>query len=433
MKRALVLGGGGSKGAYEIGVWRALNEMHMEFDIVCGTSIGAMIGAMYVQGQYEKCYQLWENLTIDDVIANGVNLDMDIEMLMSQKDRYKTLITTYLNHKGADITPFIEMISTMFDEERFFSSPMEYACMTMNVSKMRPRAFTKEDMRGMNPCDAILASASCFPAFPMLKIDKDTYIDGGYYDNVPIELARSLGAEQIVAVDLKAVGNKRIREPQEDVIYIEPQITLGSFLLFDHERIMRNMQLGYQDTMKKFKQYLGCIYTFSLADVASIEEFEDDFEEFCMQFSFSLEKANMNQMYQKILKHQFVSTLKDYVPYEHSYLRLLEACAYIYEISDLGIYRFSEFLERLKTIMKTYQPAYDRLFDASISAAQIGEVIKDFSQKDLIYYLYGRLSCEDEANTKTMKLLAVLFPEAFVLSLLLYYIQIKDASAERES
>ena len=54
MKRALVLGGGGSKGAYELGVWRALDELGISFDIVTGTSIGAMIGAMYVQKQYEE-------------------------------------------------------------------------------------------------------------------------------------------------------------------------------------------------------------------------------------------------------------------------------------------------------------------------------------------------------------------------------------------
>ena len=85
MKRALVLGGGGSKGAYELGVWRALDELGISFDIVTGTSIGAMIGAMYVQKQFERCLGLWEQLSVDDIIANGVNLDMDIELLMSCK------------------------------------------------------------------------------------------------------------------------------------------------------------------------------------------------------------------------------------------------------------------------------------------------------------------------------------------------------------
>ena len=106
MKRALVLGGGGSKGAYEIGVWKALDELEEKFDIVCGTSIGAMIGVLYVQQEYEKAYHLWADLTIDDVMMNGINLDLDMELIMSQKDKYKPFLESYVQHKGADISPF---------------------------------------------------------------------------------------------------------------------------------------------------------------------------------------------------------------------------------------------------------------------------------------------------------------------------------------
>ena len=87
MKRALVLGGGGSKGAYEIGVWKALDEMQQQFDLVCGTSIGAMIGVLYVQHDYPKAYDLWKDLKVEDIMVNGVNLDKDIELIMSQKGK----------------------------------------------------------------------------------------------------------------------------------------------------------------------------------------------------------------------------------------------------------------------------------------------------------------------------------------------------------
>ena len=51
LNRGLVLGGGGSRGAYEIGVWRAARELNIEFDVVTGTSIGALNGALVVQGR----------------------------------------------------------------------------------------------------------------------------------------------------------------------------------------------------------------------------------------------------------------------------------------------------------------------------------------------------------------------------------------------
>ena len=54
MKRALVLSGGGAKGSYQYGVWKALRKLNIKFDIVTGTSIGAVNGAMIVLGDYKK-------------------------------------------------------------------------------------------------------------------------------------------------------------------------------------------------------------------------------------------------------------------------------------------------------------------------------------------------------------------------------------------
>ncbi|MEF9967405.1 MAG: patatin-like phospholipase family protein, partial [Longicatena sp.] len=160
MKRALVLGGGGSKGAYEIGVWRALNELNQKFDIVCGTSIGALIGVLYVQHDYQKAYDLWDQITVDDVMVNGVNMDMDIEMIMSQKGKYVEFLSSYMHNKGADISPFINMIDRMFDSEKFFDSEIDYGCMTVNFSKLLPQPMLKKDLDASNVKDYILASAS---------------------------------------------------------------------------------------------------------------------------------------------------------------------------------------------------------------------------------------------------------------------------------
>lgn len=423
MKRALVLGGGGSKGAYEIGVWKALRELDQHFDIVTGTSIGAMIGAMVVQNQYEECYELWSNLQVDDVILNGVNLDLDIELLMSQKDRYKTILQTYIANKGVDISPFKDMIHKMFDAQRFFASDMEYACMSVNISKLQPQSFDKEAMKNMDPCDAILASASCFPAFPMMKIGEERFVDGGYYDNVPIELARSMGAEQIVAVDLKAIGNHRVKEPQDDVTYIEPFVPLGSFLLFDHDLILRNMQLGYQDCMKKMGKYLGYVYTFPKEDEVHILPFEHAFEHFCSTFAFPIESPRFNQIYHNALQHQLITSLKDVIQYDYPYLRLVEICGYSFDMDDVKIYHFDDFLMQLRQILTDYTPTYDRLFDENRSVLQIKEVMKDFSQKDSIYYFYHRLFHDNEENTNVLKALALVFPDTFIQAIMLYFIQ----------
>lgn len=424
MKQALVLGGGGSKGAYEIGVWKALRECGITFDLVCGTSIGALIGTMVVQDQYEECCKLWDTIRVEHVIANGINLDFDLELMMSQKGKYKTIVQGYMEHKGADITPFEEMIDRLFDEKRFFSSNIDFACMSVNVSRMRPHAFTKGEMRcAVDPRDALLASAACFPAFPMRKIRGENYIDGGYYDNVPIRLARSLGAKRIIAVDLKSVGTKKIWQPQSDVLYIEPYVTLGSFLLFDHRRIKRNMRLGYLDAMKKLGHNIGYIYTFSQKDQKYIDRWEEGFEAFYERFSIPFRHQKIAELYHSLLARQLSSSIQEYADYDHPYLRILELCAFVFELSDERIYSLERFLHTLIETVEAYTPSYDKLFDEKKTPAQIMEFIKDFSMRDLIYYIYDKLSRTDETTTNTLKLLAIGKSDCFLLSEMLLYVR----------
>ena len=74
--RGLVLEGGGAKGCYQIGAYKALMEMGITFDYVVGTSIGAINAAMICQGDWEIAYKLWENISYEDVISlkdNDIN------------------------------------------------------------------------------------------------------------------------------------------------------------------------------------------------------------------------------------------------------------------------------------------------------------------------------------------------------------------------
>ena len=61
-KRAVVLGGGGSRGSYQIGVWQAMLELGLEYHVVTGTSVGALNGALMAQREFEAAYDLWWNM-----------------------------------------------------------------------------------------------------------------------------------------------------------------------------------------------------------------------------------------------------------------------------------------------------------------------------------------------------------------------------------
>ena len=69
-KTAIVLAGGGSRGAYQLGVWKALREMGVDYQLVTGTSVGALNGTLMVQQDYEKACQVWENITSEDIVGD---------------------------------------------------------------------------------------------------------------------------------------------------------------------------------------------------------------------------------------------------------------------------------------------------------------------------------------------------------------------------
>ena len=71
-KRAVVFSGGGAKGGYQIGAWKALNELGFKPDIVTGTSVGALNGALMALDKYDDAYDIWYNMGMDTVFAQFV-------------------------------------------------------------------------------------------------------------------------------------------------------------------------------------------------------------------------------------------------------------------------------------------------------------------------------------------------------------------------
>lgn len=348
MKRALVFGGGGSKGAYEIGVWKAMDELGIPFDIVIGTSIGALIGMLYIQQDFTKACKIWHTLCIDDVIQDGINFDLNLVYLYKQKKHFLKLCKTMLMCHGMDITPLNNLVIKLFDEEKFFASSIDFACTTVNVTKHRPQVFYKKAMTKETAIECVLASASCFPAFPLKKIDDSYFIDGGYYDNVPITLARSMGATQIVAVDLKSIGRKKIHKPQNDTIYIEPFVSLGSFLMFETTQIKRNIQLGYQDAMKKYKIYLGTIYTFHQEEKEPIQQLEFLLKKKVTEL-YNLHAQSKYAFYPNGRNiHRIRQYIQRYHGYDYPYVMLLEHAAYVLGVNDIGIYSLSSFIKQIQ-------------------------------------------------------------------------------------
>lgn len=253
--RAVVLSGGGGKGAYQAGCYKAIKKLRIKYDIVTGTSIGALNGALMVQGELKKCLKLWKN-------ANFGQIFDDYEGFEKTKDMYGKYFDEAI-HGGISDEKIERLVDSFYNPRKMYKSKVKYGVVTFNLSKMKPVFATKENMKPFQLKKYITASAVCFPVFKPSKIDDDSFVDGGYYDNTPINLAVELGADEVIAIDLRAIGFKQKTAGKNvKLTQITPNNKLASFLVFDKVEAKKMMKYGYNDTMKAFKKLDGRKFTY---------------------------------------------------------------------------------------------------------------------------------------------------------------------------
>ena len=264
-KLALVLGGGGSKGAYQVGAYRALRELGFSFDLVTGVSIGALNGAMIVQGDFDKASALWESLDVEKVIGSGLNLTTDMDYYFDNAQKLLPFLKSYSQNKGMDTAPLWKIITTHLDYTKLASSAMDFGLLCVEVPSFQACEQTTSSLTKESLPHWVMASASCFPAFPVYEISGKSYIDGGYYDNLPIDLAFKMGAQEVIAISLhndfvtKYDSNPLVR-------HIRPSRYLGTMLDFSQDSITRNIALGYLDTKRYFGSLSGLRFAFMPLD-----------------------------------------------------------------------------------------------------------------------------------------------------------------------
>ena len=270
MKRALVLSGGGSRGAYEIGVWQALRELNVTLHGVYGTSIGALNAALVARGDLEASRTLWQNISIEKIMAIEDPDDFAIDHMVSNKRDVIPFLVENARHLRMDITPLEEMIRRECDEPRIRASGMDMGVMTFRVPQMQGAPVTLDTVRPGQLAEWVIASASCFPIFPAKHIDGQRYIDGGYCDNLPLGMALTAGADEVIAVELHPylTHPEYARLPWLKIV--RPRHSLGGFLDFNPKLMARNLRMGYQDTMKLYRRFDGWLYTFRQVDALAV-------------------------------------------------------------------------------------------------------------------------------------------------------------------
>ena len=250
----LVLAGGGAKGIYQIGAWRAIRELEIPITCVVGTSVGAMNGAMVACGQYEGAVALWENMSIE----KGFSLPEPLRVpdrLFSLKNA-DILIREMWRNGGLDISPIRKELEALVDEDALRASPVEFGLVTFELSRRQPRHLFRDQIPRGRLMDYIMAS-SAYPGLKQPEIYGHKYLDGGVIDNVPVKMMMRRHPDNIIVVNIGDVGLPKGLDPKMNLVYIKPIDSLGTAFEFRPETARTKMDMGWYDTMKAFGRFSG--------------------------------------------------------------------------------------------------------------------------------------------------------------------------------
>lgn len=199
MKKALVLTGGGARGAFHIGVWKYLQEQNWTPDLICGTSVGAINAAAIGAGMsVEHLHHLWSSCDRPMVYR--------FKML-----RFLTLVLLRKPLKPIlDTSPMREMITNNLNLSVLRQSPIEIIITAVNLLSGRLHLFNQYEI----DIDRLMASSAMPIIFPWQYIDGEPYWDGGTMANTPLFKAlQEKEMDEIIVVLLSPVGHENLPFP----------------------------------------------------------------------------------------------------------------------------------------------------------------------------------------------------------------------------
>ncbi len=272
----LVLAGGGGKGAYEIGVWKALRETgKIKIGAVSGTSVGALNAVLFAVGDYESAEDIWMHIDMDKILSSKKMKFSDrlSQWLAMYASIYtggpvntlvmQVAIAKYLNtHNGLFSR---EGLSKIIEEariaEKIYKSKMPCYVTCYNLNELRTQYFQIDNRFTPKKIQSILLASSAIPfVFPKEEIEGKQYYDGGipcFGDNVPVKPLFEAGWRKFIVVHLEREGIEEYTKKYEGCrfIHIFPSKNQGGLLDgtldFNPQSAKERLIQGYKDMKKQ--------------------------------------------------------------------------------------------------------------------------------------------------------------------------------------
>ena len=210
-KTCLVLGGGGARGAAHIGVLEVLERERIPIDCVAGTSMGAAVGGLYAAGYAPREIATllgeidWKETFRDDPGRRDFSVrrkEADLALLVDFDFglREGRIVAPRGAIQGQKMLLLLRRLTLpVWDVEDFDALPVPFRAVAANIATGDARVFASGDL-----ATAIRASMSVPGVLAPIRVDGEMLVDGGIADNVPVEVARAMGATRLVVVDVSA-------------------------------------------------------------------------------------------------------------------------------------------------------------------------------------------------------------------------------------
>lgn len=263
MKIGLVLAGGGSRGAYQIGVWKALIELGLDkyIEVISGTSIGALNAMLFLQGDYNLAEDIWHNLTRDeimpleekDLIVKGILFFLGAKNMSFIKKYIPNVV------KGGTLSrEGLNDILERVDFNKIKNSKIKGYATCTSIPEIKAQYFNINKY-SVDDIKKILFATTAVPlVYDSPAIENVSYLDGGIVDNIPIQPVYGEKCDIIIVVQLEAnITVDKDMYPNTNIISINSEEGEGPDLKgmmdFDTDIIRRRITRGYKDTIYKIK------------------------------------------------------------------------------------------------------------------------------------------------------------------------------------
>lgn len=290
LKVGLVLGGGGAKGAAEVGALKVIEEAGIPIDYIAGTSIGSIVGGLYSMGYRADaldslfCSQEWLSLLADrdnnlssEPITERDGVTYIFGFPVSRKGSKKA-DSSFGAVRGDNIMDLFQRLTLVRDSINFNQLPIPFRCVAADI-----KSWSEVVLDRGNLPRAMRASMAIPGVFKPVRMGKQVLVDGGLLNNLPVDVVRKMGADVVIAIDLTqdkpgernfslkeltgiggaidwVVSRPDVKKYHENRaatdLYINPDLGRFGVTSFSRESIIQMIRLGERDARTHMKALL---------------------------------------------------------------------------------------------------------------------------------------------------------------------------------